>query len=72
MVDSCRTCESCRRDLEQFCATGAAFTYNSTEMDRRTPTYGGYSKAIVVDERFALRVAPGQDPPASRRSCAPA
>ncbi len=61
MVDSCRSCESCGRDLEQFCAQGAAFTYNSTEMDRRTPTYGGYSKAIVVDERFALRVAPGQD-----------
>ncbi len=61
MVDSCRTCESCRHDLEQFCSKGAAFTYNSTEMDRRTPTYGGYSKAIVVDERFTLRVAPGQD-----------
>jgi uncharacterized zinc-type alcohol dehydrogenase-like protein len=61
MVDSCRTCESCRRDLEQFCGKGAAFTYNSTELDRRTPTYGGYSKSIVVDERFALRVAPGQD-----------
>jgi alcohol dehydrogenase (NADP+) len=61
MVDSCRSCESCGRDLEQFCAQGAAFTYNSTEMDRRTPTYGGYSKAIVVDERFALRIAPDQE-----------
>jgi uncharacterized zinc-type alcohol dehydrogenase-like protein len=61
MVDSCRTCAPCRRDLEQFCERGAAFTYNSTEMDRKTPTYGGYSKAIVVDERFVLRVAPGQD-----------
>jgi uncharacterized zinc-type alcohol dehydrogenase-like protein len=30
-------------------------------MDRKTPTYGGYSKAIVVDEAFALRIAPGQD-----------
>ena len=30
-------------------------------MDRSTQTYGGYSKAIVVDERFTLRVAPGQD-----------
>ena len=60
-VDSCRTCESCRRDLEQFCEKGAAFTYNSTEMDRRTQTYGGYSKQIVVDERFTLRIAPGQE-----------
>jgi len=62
MVDSCRACDSCRRDLEQFCDRGAAFTYNSTEMDRRTPTYGGYSSHVVVDERFTLRVPLGLDP----------
>jgi uncharacterized zinc-type alcohol dehydrogenase-like protein len=62
MVDSCRTCESCRGDLEQFCERGAAMTYNGTEMDRKTPTYGGYSRSIVVDERFTLRVPPGLDP----------
>ncbi len=61
LVDSCRTCDRCARGLEQYCAMGPAWTYNSTEMDRRTPTYGGYSKAIVVDEAFALRVDPGQD-----------
>jgi uncharacterized zinc-type alcohol dehydrogenase-like protein len=61
LVDSCRTCEPCRHDLQQFCATGPAWTYNSTEMDRKTPTYGGYSKAVVVDEAYVLKVAPGQD-----------
>ena len=61
LVDSCRTCDRCARGLEQYCGRGPAWTYNSTEMDRKTPTYGGYSKAIVVDEAFALRVAPGQD-----------
>ncbi|HUL59783.1 MAG TPA: NAD(P)-dependent alcohol dehydrogenase [Anaeromyxobacteraceae bacterium] len=61
MVDSCRACDPCRRDLEQFCERGAAMTYNGTEMDRKTPTYGGYSKQVVVDERFTLRVAPGAD-----------
>jgi uncharacterized zinc-type alcohol dehydrogenase-like protein len=61
MVDSCRSCDPCRRDLEQFCEKGAAMTYNGTEMDRKTPTYGGYSQRIVVDERFALRIQPGQD-----------
>jgi alcohol dehydrogenase (NADP+) len=61
MVDSCRVCEPCRRDLEQFCENGAAMTYNGTEMDRKTPTYGGYSQRIVVDERFVLRVQPGHD-----------
>jgi uncharacterized zinc-type alcohol dehydrogenase-like protein len=60
-VDSCRTCDACRRDLEQFCEKGAAFTYSSTEMDRKTPTHGGYSRQIVVDERYALRIAPGQE-----------
>ena len=61
MVDSCRACDPCRRDLEQFCQKGAAFTYNGTEMDRTTRTYGGYSKRVVVDERFVLKLAPGID-----------
>ncbi len=62
MVDSCRTCDPCRRDLEQFCEKGAAFTYNGTEMDRTTRTYGGYSTRVVVDERFVLRVPEALDP----------
>jgi uncharacterized zinc-type alcohol dehydrogenase-like protein len=61
MVDSCRTCDSCRRDLEQFCQKGAAFTYNGTELDRKTPTFGGYSKQVVVTEPFALQVSPKLD-----------
>ena len=61
-VDSCRACDACRRGLEQFCEKGAAFTYNSTEMDRRTPTYGGYSTRIVVAERFVLKIPAGLDP----------
>jgi uncharacterized zinc-type alcohol dehydrogenase-like protein len=60
-VDSCRTCPTCRRGMEQFCENGAAFTYNSTEMDRKTQTYGGYSTQIVVDEAYALKVAPSLD-----------
>ena len=62
MVDSCRKCAPCGRDREQFCLEGPAFTYNSTEMDRVTPTFGGYSAQIVVAERFALKVPAGLDP----------
>jgi alcohol dehydrogenase (NADP+) len=62
MVDSCGQCPPCRRGLEQFCAQGAAFTYNGTEMDRKTPTYGGYSTEVVVAERFVLKVPAGLDP----------
>ncbi len=58
-VDSCHACEPCLRHLEQFCLKGAAFTYNGTEMDRKTPTYGGYSTEIVVAERYTLKVPPG-------------
>jgi uncharacterized zinc-type alcohol dehydrogenase-like protein len=62
IVDSCGVCEPCRRGTEQFCTQGPAFTYNSTEMDRRTPTYGGYSSVILVKESFTLRIPPGLDP----------
>jgi uncharacterized zinc-type alcohol dehydrogenase-like protein len=61
LVDSCRTCPSCARDLEQFCEKGAAFSYNSTEMDRKTPTQGGYSSRIVTDEAFVLHISPKLD-----------
>lgn len=61
LVDSCRTCPSCARDLEQFCEKGAAFSYNGTEMDRTTPTQGGYSSRIVTDEAFVLRISPKLD-----------
>ncbi|WP_224249937.1 NAD(P)-dependent alcohol dehydrogenase [Hyalangium gracile] len=62
MVDSCRDCDPCRRQLEQFCEKGVAFTYNSTELDRKTPTYGGYSSQVVVTEHFALKVPEGLEP----------
>ena len=59
-VDSCRECAECRRGEEQFCAARAVFTYNSLEKDG-TPTMGGYSERIVVDENYVLRV-PGNLP----------
>jgi uncharacterized zinc-type alcohol dehydrogenase-like protein len=65
MVDSCLSCDPCSRDREQFCLKGPAFTYNGTEMDRSTPTYGGYSTEIVVKERFTLKVPAGLDPAAA-------
>jgi uncharacterized zinc-type alcohol dehydrogenase-like protein len=57
LVDSCRTCPSCQQNLEQFCEVHSVGTYNSLEMDRKTPTYGGYSNQIVVDEKFTLKVS---------------
>ncbi|XXY48902.1 NAD(P)-dependent alcohol dehydrogenase [Sorangium sp. So ce269] len=61
-VDSCRACDPCRGSTEQFCERGMAPTYNGTEMDRKTPTQGGYSSQIVVAEHFALKIPAGLDP----------
>jgi alcohol dehydrogenase (NADP+) len=57
-VDSCRKCISCKKGLEQYCLEGATLTYNDLEKDgtRKTPTQGGYSNKIVVDENYVLRI----------------
>ncbi|MHB2026663.1 MAG: NAD(P)-dependent alcohol dehydrogenase [Elusimicrobiota bacterium] len=60
LVDSCRKCANCRRGLEQHCSGLISFTYNSMEQDGKTPTYGGYSSHIVVDEAFALKIKSNQ------------
>ena len=55
-VDSCRECESCKAGNEQYCTgTGMVGTYNGAEKDG-TPTMGGYSERIVVDENYVLRI----------------
>jgi uncharacterized zinc-type alcohol dehydrogenase-like protein len=56
MVDSCRHCSACEADQEQFCEEGMTLTYNAIARDGVTPTYGGYSEKIVVEERFVVHV----------------
>jgi alcohol dehydrogenase (NADP+) len=58
-VDSCRECEACKAGEEQYCEKGASFTYNSHEQDGTTPTYGGYSTRITVEERYVVGVPEG-------------
>jgi uncharacterized zinc-type alcohol dehydrogenase-like protein len=56
-VDSCRKCRPCHQGFEQYCVEGATWTYNSVERDdKKTPTQGGYSNKIVVDENYVLRI----------------
>lgn len=59
-VDSCGKCTNCSRHQEQFCEKHTAFTYNSTEMDGKTPTFGGYSSHITIRDRYALKIKKGQ------------
>jgi uncharacterized zinc-type alcohol dehydrogenase-like protein len=61
LVDSCRECDYCQEGLEQYCEPGATQTYNSPDKHLGTPTYGGYSESIVVDENFVLRVPENLD-----------
>lgn len=58
-VDTCRECENCKAGLEQYCLGHIVLTYNGVEADLQTPTYGGYSTHIVIDENYALVIPPG-------------
>jgi uncharacterized zinc-type alcohol dehydrogenase-like protein len=61
LVDSCRDCAECHSGEEQFC-NGRVGTYNACERDGKTPTYGGYSTRMTVDENYVLRISPKLDP----------
>ena len=61
LVDSCRKCESCKAGLENYCEVESVFTYNSPDKHTGGVTYGGYSKQIVVDENYVLKVPANLD-----------
>jgi uncharacterized zinc-type alcohol dehydrogenase-like protein len=61
LVDSCRTCASCKQDLEQYCLNGWVGTYNSADKYLGGMTYGGYSEKVVVDENYVLKVPANLD-----------
>jgi uncharacterized zinc-type alcohol dehydrogenase-like protein len=61
LVDSCRTCSSCRRGLEQYCLKVPVFTYNGMDKHLGGQTFGGYSESITVDEAYTLKVPPKLD-----------
>jgi uncharacterized zinc-type alcohol dehydrogenase-like protein len=57
-TDTCRVCNSCKEGEGQYCEKHLSLTYNSLEQDLKTPTYGGYSSQIVVDENYVLSISP--------------
>ncbi len=61
MVDSCRECEPCKHDLEQFCEQGMVGTYNGKDKHLGGHTYGGYSEEIIVDNYYVLNVPENLD-----------
>jgi uncharacterized zinc-type alcohol dehydrogenase-like protein len=60
-VDSCGECEYCLTGNDHWCLGKASATYNGTESDGVSPTYGGYSKNIVVKAKYALKVPTNLD-----------
>jgi uncharacterized zinc-type alcohol dehydrogenase-like protein len=59
-VASCGACEACENGDENYCPTWST-TYNGYEQDGVTPTFGGYSDHIVVNENYVLRIPDGVD-----------
>jgi alcohol dehydrogenase (NADP+) len=64
LVYSCRVCNECKDDLEQFC-NSPTFTYNSEDKISGGNTHGGYSSQIVVDQHFVLHISDKLDPAAA-------
>jgi uncharacterized zinc-type alcohol dehydrogenase-like protein len=56
MIDSCRTCDSCKDGEEQYCLRGPTWTYNAKDPKDGNITQGGYSQHIVVDQAYVLRI----------------
>jgi len=61
LVDSCRTCSSCKQDLEQYCLNGWVGTYGGFDKHLNQPTHGGYSEKVVVEEHFVLKIPSNLD-----------
>ncbi|CAL5338999.1 unnamed protein product [Camellia sinensis] len=53
-VNSCRDCEYCGMDMDNYCSKGPVGTINHLDVDG-TITKGGYSSHIVVHERDKLQ-----------------
>jgi uncharacterized zinc-type alcohol dehydrogenase-like protein len=65
IVDSCKTCNSCKQDLEQYCLNGFTGTYNGKDIHTGRHTFGGYSEKVVVKQDFVLKVPANLDPAAA-------
>ena len=62
MVNSCGKCENCKKDKQQFCLNGTAFTYGGNDPYHGNRIgMGGYANLIVVSENFAMTIPKNTD-----------
>ena len=61
-IDSCRSCENCKKGLQQYCLEGMTGTYNVYERNSQNIAFGGYSNKFVINEDYAVKVPANLDP----------
>ncbi|PIA27075.1 hypothetical protein AQUCO_08300043v1 [Aquilegia coerulea] len=57
LVGSCRQCNPCQSNIEQYC-NKRIWSYNDVYTDGK-PTQGGFSGAMVVDQKFVVKIPEG-------------
>ncbi len=55
MVNSCQTCDSCTRHLEQYCLKKVIWTYSEKDYDG-TLMQGGYSTIMVCKQEYVILI----------------
>ncbi|MFD1613172.1 NAD(P)-dependent alcohol dehydrogenase [Sphingomonas tabacisoli] len=58
MIASCRSCENCRADLEQYCQVGWTLAFNTPDKISGGHNYGGFAERIMLPEHFVMRIPP--------------
>jgi uncharacterized zinc-type alcohol dehydrogenase-like protein len=56
IVDSCGHCHECHEGEEQFCEEGWTLVFNAPDKHLGGVTYGGFSKYIVSDANYVLKM----------------
>lgn len=65
IVDSCRQCEPCQREMEVYCREFPTQTFDGVDRVDGSRTRGGYSAQYVADQRFVYHLPQGLDPAAA-------
>ncbi|CAM0946409.1 unnamed protein product [Alopecurus aequalis] len=60
LVGCCRGCSPCKANIEQYC-NKKIWSYNDVYTDGK-PTQGGFASAMVVDQKFVVKIPAGLAP----------
>ncbi|XP_010932224.1 probable cinnamyl alcohol dehydrogenase 1 [Elaeis guineensis] len=60
IVGCCRACGPCKGNIEQYC-NKRIWSYNDVYTDGK-PTQGGFASAMVVDQKFVVKIPDGLAP----------